>query len=238
MKDRECKTTKDSVLKHYEDQWESYSEDDVNNRVANLGPVIDTIISPISIKENMKILDLGTGPAIIPIRLAQTSEVQLHIYGIDLSKNAILLGMSVLKKMDYQNIRLLLGDCSHLPFSDGTFDAVVSNATFNLLLNKENGFSEMARVTKKGGIVILGDCILRKRKCENSNDKNGKLWSQCVAGAPTEKEIHEYAKKAGLKSLDTYNLTQMVTEQVKEGLWKWPEFLEYDLKYHVFSFSK
>lgn len=236
MKDKECKTTKDNVNSHYDKQWSSISEDDALSRVKNLKSVFDAIISPLTIENNNRILDLGTGPAIIPIRLVQTQNYDLDIYGMDISNAALYLGRKVLKSCHIETVSLLMGDCENIPFSEGTFDAVVSNATFNLLIDKQKGISDMARVVKIGGFVVIGDCITKENKCVN--DQDSKLWSQCVAGAPTKKEILVLAHNVGLKSTGIFNLTQIVMELVTSGLWNWQEFIEHDLEYHVFSFKK
>jgi ubiquinone/menaquinone biosynthesis C-methylase UbiE len=236
MEERECKTTKENVGSHYEDQWSSYSEEDALCRVKNLSPVIDSIISPLKLEKNKKILDLGTGPAIIPIRLVQTKNYDLDIYGMDISKQALYLGRRVLENRHIETVSLLIGDCENIPFSEDTFDAVVSNATFNLLMDKKKGISEIERVLKSGGLIVMGDCITKEKKCVNDQDK--KLWSQCVAGAPTKEEILNLAQKVGLKNTGIFNSTQNVKELVKSRLWDWPEFLEHDLEYYVFSFKK
>ena len=41
----DCETKKEIVNKHYEIQWEGYSENDIITRVANLSSVIDPILS-------------------------------------------------------------------------------------------------------------------------------------------------------------------------------------------------
>lgn len=238
MKDKECKTIKDNVNSIYEEQWSSYSEDDVLLRMQNLSIVIDAIISQVELRENSKILDLGTGPAVIPLRLVQTQNIDLDIYGLDLSRDAVHLGQRVLGKNVHYNVQLLLGDWENLPFFEGTIDAVFSNATFNLLLNKERGFLEMARVTKSGGMVVVGDCITKERRCKSQEEQNNQLWSQCVAGAPTKEEILDQAQKVGLKNIGIFNLTQKVKELVGSGLWNWLEFNTHDLTYYIFSFKK
>jgi ubiquinone/menaquinone biosynthesis C-methylase UbiE len=236
MKESECKSTKDNVSEHYEKQWDSLSEEDVLLRVKNLAPVIDSIISPIDIKDKIRILDVGCGPAIIPLWIDQKLNMGIDIIGVDISKTAILLGREMIRKSHYNNIRLLLGDFETLPFSHGTFDAVISNATFNLLPEKQRGILEIARILRNHGTVVIGDCVAKEKRCQGEQDN--KLWSQCVAGAPTKKELLVYAQKGGLVFLESFNLTQKVKDLVKSGLWSWPEFLEHDLEYHVFSFKK
>jgi ubiquinone/menaquinone biosynthesis C-methylase UbiE len=241
MTKNHCTTQKEIVNKHYEDQWEGYSDNDILIRVANLSSVIDPILSYLPKIQNIKVLDLGCGPAVIPLRMAQNKEEdsKFEIYGIDISSSALRLASGLKRKNQLDFIHLILADCESLPFSQDSFDSIVSNVTFNLLVNKKKGFSEMARVLKKGGILVIGDCVKEEyaQTCQDSQDESS-LWSQCVAGAPTKSDLFSLAESNGLEILDIQDLTERVKEMVKNELWDWPEFLDYDLKYHVFAFKK
>jgi ubiquinone/menaquinone biosynthesis C-methylase UbiE len=199
--------------------------------------VIDRILSPCRFDNTNLVLDLGTGPAIIPLRISQIADGSKPvIYGIDISFEALKLAACVLEIAQVNNVNLLLADCEDLPFLSDSFDYVLSNATFNLLYDKQKGFSEMARITRKGGLVIMGDCVATS--CSRINSDDPELWSACVSGAPTEAEIEKLAQQSGFSILKTECLTPDVRSLVSLGLWKWPEFLEHDLDYFVFIMQK
>ena len=209
--------------------------------MANLSSVIDPILSYLPKMQNIRVLDLGCGPAVIPLRMVQNKEKgsKIKIYGIDISNSALRLASGLIKKNNLNFIHLILADCESLPFSQNSFDSVVSNVTFNLLIDKKRGFSEMVRVLKEPGILVIGDCVKEEdlQSCQDSQDESN-LWSQCVAGAPTKSDIVSLAKSNDLEILDTQDLTKTVLKMVKNQLWDWPKFLEHDLKYHVFAFKK
>lgn len=236
-----CDTKKDDVTKHYEKQWEDYSEKEVIGRVQNLASVLDSIVSKIPIKHVEQILDLGSGPGIISLRISRVLErnPEIKVIGIDISEKAVKIGRKVVNEMDLgTSIQFIRGDCENLPFQECGYDAVVSNATLNLLEDKNKAFSEIARVTKPEGYVVIGDCIVGKKGCSTEIDSDDNLWSKCVSGAPTMDEFEEYADKAGFEILETRNLTDEVSRLVKNGLWDWPEFTKYNLEYCVFKMRK
>jgi len=242
MQNEEGKTRRKSVNQHYEEQWQGYSEDDVLKRVKNLREVLDSIISPLTLKPGVRILDLGSGPGIIPLRMAKFlgDNPEAKIYGLEISENAIKIGNKIIRQKNLtDSIHLIKGDAEYLPFHDRSYDAVVSNATLNLLLDKEKGFDEMTRVVKEGGEIIIADCVAKegKRSCADI-DEDDELWSACVAGAPTKKEILEFSRRTGLEVLETKDLTSVVARLVKNKLWDWPEFIQYDLEYYVFKMRK
>ncbi len=237
-----CDSKKDDVTKHYEKQWEDYSEEDVIGRVKNLASVLDSIVSNIPIKSVDRVLDLGSGPGIIPLRITRISErnPDIKVLGIDISEKALQLGRKVINEMDLgTSIQFVRGDCENLPFQECGYDAVVSNATLNLLENKKVAFSEIARITKSKGYVVIGDCITAEGKeCSTESDTDKNLWSKCVAGAPTKGEMMEFAKGVDLEVIKTEDLTDEVSRLVKNKLWDWPEFTEHDLEYYIFVMRK
>lgn len=242
MNKAECKTRRKSVNQHYEEQWQGYTEDDVLKRVENLGEVLDSIISPLTLKPGVRILDLGSGPGIISLRMTQFlgDNPEAKIYGLEISENAIKIGNRIIRQKNLtDSIHLIKGDAEYLPFQDRSFEAVVSNATLNLLLDKEKGFYEMTRVVKEGGEIIIADCVAKEgERCCGDADEDDELWSACVTGAPTKMEILEFSRGAKLEVLETKDLTSVVTHLVKNELWDWPEFIEYDLEYYVFRMLK
>jgi len=242
MKNERGKTRKEKIDQHYEKQWSDYTEEDVFDRVRNLSKVLDPITSQLNIKPDEKVLDLGSGPAILPLRIAQVSDLEsgIKIIGLEISYKAIQLGNRVIAKKGLGDfIHLVRGDAENLPFKNNSFNAVVSNATINLLLDKEKGFKEIVRVTKEGGNVVIGDCTAKEKgDCEKESDSNDRLWNVCIAGAPTKEEMKNYAEKVDLEVFEIIDLTDEVSFLVKNELWDWPEFIEYDLDYHVFRMKK
>ncbi len=236
----QCSPKKKGVDLHYEEQWERYSEGDVIKRVKNLSPILDAIISELAVESGSRILDLGCGPAILPIRMCESFEEvdDCYLYGIDISQQALQLGKRVVESRDLgDNICLIKGDCEELPFQNNCFDGVVSNATINLLLDKKRGFKEFARVTKGGGMVVVGDCTVRDNK-QCSQEDDDRLWSTCISGAPTKMEFQKLAHEAGLEMVNVLELTDEVTHLVKKNHWDWPEFTQYEMDYHVFVMRK
>ncbi|HET7578840.1 MAG TPA: class I SAM-dependent methyltransferase [Bacillales bacterium] len=94
------------------------------------------------------VLDVGCGPGRILKRgIGETGQLT----GIDLSSEMIKKAEQNLKG----NAELLLGDAYELPFADSSFDISLSTCVMFLLPEPEKGISEMARVTKRDGIMAM-----------------------------------------------------------------------------------
>jgi len=62
----------------------------------------------------------------------------------------------LVKTLQSPNTSYVAADGMHLPFSDKTFDAVYMVATFHHFENPNEALSEIQRVLKAGGLVVLG----------------------------------------------------------------------------------
>ena len=128
-------------------------------------------------KENLKILDIGTGPGFFPIIL---SEAGYKVTAVDYTpamlekakENAGTLG---------ERITFMQMDAQNLEFESDSFDVVISR---NLMWNLENpgrAYSEWHRVLKPGGVLLNFDANWygylyddEKRKAYEQDRKNVK----------------------------------------------------------------
>ena len=72
-----------------------------------------------------------------------------RVTGTDLS------GLFLDRSLESEAVRLMAADVSALPFPDGQFDAVVSHQMIEHVVPVGRALSEMGRVVKPGGLVLL-----------------------------------------------------------------------------------
>jgi len=101
-----------------------------------------------------RILDLATGTgdfAIAALRLNPDK-----IVGMDISKGMLSMGEIKMKKRGFdQVIEMKLGDSEALPFENDSFDAITVGFGVRNFENLTLGLSEMLRVTRKDGKIII-----------------------------------------------------------------------------------
>lgn len=101
-----------------------------------------------------KILDVATGTADLAIEHAKKTKAQ--ITGLDLSQKMLNYGqVKVNKKGLQERIKLIKGDAENLPFHDEEYDMVTVSFGVRNFENLEKGISEMGRVLKKGGKLLI-----------------------------------------------------------------------------------
>ena len=109
--------------------------------------------------ETGHILDVGTGPAQIPILLAQRCP-NIQITAIDLSREMLKIAeRHVADKRLTDRIKLELVDAKSLPYPDNTFDGLISNSIVHHIHDSLTALMEMGRVMKPNGVVLIRDLI-------------------------------------------------------------------------------
>ena len=104
-------------------------------------------------------LDVGTGPAQIPILLAQRCP-NVHITAIDLSEEMLKIAKRhVVDASLTARITLERVDAKTLPYPDNTFDGLISNSIVHHIHDSLRALQEMGRVVKPEGIVLIRDLI-------------------------------------------------------------------------------
>jgi ubiquinone/menaquinone biosynthesis C-methylase UbiE len=97
------------------------------------------------------ILELGFGEGVVPEMLDQRNRT-LHYTGIDFSEE--MVKMATAKHIPGANF--LLGEVAAMPFADQTFDIVFGINVVYFWENPERELSEILRVLKPGGLLLLG----------------------------------------------------------------------------------
>ncbi len=105
------------------------------------------------------ILDVGTGPAYLPIYITQNNPA-CKVIGLDVSSGMIRLASQNIQKANLLNaIYLKKGNVSKLPFPDQFFDFIISTGSFHHWKLPINAFNEIYRVLKYNSEAWIFDAI-------------------------------------------------------------------------------
>ncbi len=112
-------------------------------------------VAQLNSKDHQRILDVATGTADIAIEINKQISPK-EIVGLDISSEMINYGNKKLKKQSVDDvISLEVGDSENMRFPDGYFDATTVSFGVRNFGNLEKGLSEMYRVTRNGGKVVI-----------------------------------------------------------------------------------
>jgi ubiquinone/menaquinone biosynthesis C-methylase UbiE len=98
------------------------------------------------------ILDIGSGAGQIAGHLLEFSDRDTRITCIDLSQNMLVRAR---KRLNSDRPAYIAADLSCLPFADGSFDGATCGYVIEHLPDVKAGLTEIARVLKPGGRMML-----------------------------------------------------------------------------------
>lgn len=108
-------------------------------------------------KKPINVLDVATGTGDFAFEIAGRVPFGSHIYGIDLSEKMLIEAKRKSLEMPsrFCRVKFNIGDCESLQYEDGFFDRVSVSFGVRNFENLDLGLSEMCRVLKKGGRLVI-----------------------------------------------------------------------------------
>jgi ubiquinone/menaquinone biosynthesis C-methylase UbiE len=104
-----------------------------------------------------EILDVGTGPGLIPIALC-LADPAARVVGVDLAAHMLDRAGRNVESADLSGrIRLQLADAKRLDGDVGHYEAVVSNSIVHHIPDPALALAEMARLVAPGGTLFVRD---------------------------------------------------------------------------------
>jgi SAM-dependent methyltransferase len=100
------------------------------------------------------VLSVGCGPGVI-LRAVTNLDSSIRATGIDVSE--LRLQQAQEKNRGNSRVQFVCGDAQSMDFQSSSFDLVYCRMLLQYLKEKERAVSEMARVCKPGGTVLLQD---------------------------------------------------------------------------------
>lgn len=104
-----------------------------------------------------RVLDVGTGTALIPIELCNRAP-GVQVVAIDLAEHMLALGEKNVARAGLSDrVRLEKVDAKAMPYPSGSFTSTISNSIIHHIPEPRAVFAEMLRVTASGGLVFVRD---------------------------------------------------------------------------------
>ena len=121
-----------------------------------------------------RVVDVGCGAGIDSLIAARMVGPDGGVIGVDMTESMLEKAKAAAKDLD--NVEFRIGFGEELPVPDGWADVVISNGVVNLMPDKHEALTEMARVLKPGGRIQIGDILVDRPVPENAKEKI-ELWT-------------------------------------------------------------
>lgn len=121
-------------------------------------------------------------------------EYNCQAEGIDIYEKIIKAAEEKHKELINEGkLRFSTANAEDLPYKDGTFDLIFSEAAFSPIINKENAASEYYRVLKKGGFLLINDFATKIPV--TSENREEVYYIPCFQGVTTIEDYCNIFKK-------------------------------------------
>jgi ubiquinone/menaquinone biosynthesis C-methylase UbiE len=160
-------------------------------------------------------LDIATGTGEFARALAPHVR---KLIGLDATEAMLEQGRKFVEHQGIENIVFRQGVVQELPFEDESFDIVASRYAFHHFADPKPVISEMARVCKTGGHVIIVDIVVPDAKTAAEYQYYEWLCDPSHTRCLASDEFETYFRLFGLESLSAR------TRVIDEELGEWMDF--------------
>ncbi|MEE9352503.1 MAG: methyltransferase domain-containing protein [Thiotrichaceae bacterium] len=213
--------TKSLVKSTGKARFADYSEKELMELPANISEHSFGCGNPLAfskVQKGQTVLDLGCGAGLDLLLAAKVVGSEGRVIGVDMTDDMLKKAQQNIDASEYSNIELKKGKIENLPVKSNSIDWVISNCVINLSAEKEQAFSEIVRVLKPEGEILISDIV-----AENMPwwvRKSGLLTAACVGGAIPEKDYLNKLRIAGLSECTVvtrqyYEPSQMASSVVE-----------------------
>ena len=165
------------------------------------------------VKQGDTVLDLGSGAGFDLILAAKKVGPGGHVIGVDMTNAMIEKARENIRAEGLVNVEVRKGLIEQLPVESASVDWLISNCVINLSPEKARVFSEIQRVLKPGGQMLVSDIVV-----SNLPDwlrQNDQLYAACVGGAISEEAYLDGLRQAGLINVEVRNRFVYEASQIK-----------------------
>ncbi len=142
------------------------------------------------------VLDLGSGAGLDLLLAAEKTGPAGRVIGVDMTDAMIERARRNIEAARAGNVEVRKGIIEALPVEASSVDWVISNCVINLSPEKPKVFSEIARVLKPGGRMLVSDIVAHD--LPEWVVASASLHASCVAGALPEADYIGGLRAAGL----------------------------------------
>jgi ubiquinone/menaquinone biosynthesis C-methylase UbiE len=116
------------------------------------------------VNQNDTVLDVACGPGLVACEFATHAG---HVTGMDITPAMIEQAKKRQQELNLENLAWAIGDAVPLPYADNSFSLVITRYSFHHLLAPEKALSEMIRVCRPGGLIMVADVAMESSKSES-----------------------------------------------------------------------
>ena len=155
------------------------------------------MVKELQVKKGDKILEVSCGTGLNAKHILKEVGKEGEVHLLDLSKH--MLDEAIKKYLTEKNVFYYIGNGSHLPFKDNTFDGLFHIGGINTFTDIEAALKEFMRVTKKNGKIIICDEGMQENLLKTRYGRDGIRFNGLYKSTPPMDKIPANARDVTLK---------------------------------------
>ncbi|MFP6584395.1 MAG: methyltransferase domain-containing protein [Candidatus Hydrogenedentota bacterium] len=146
----------DDHVKRIQEQFDRQGEAYANLASVQEQKILSAIVRLSRAGADDRVLDVASGPGFIAMAFAPHCK---EVVGVDVTETFLASARDEAHRRDLENVTFEFGTVESLPFEDAVFDVAVCRSAFHHFPNPDTVLSEMTRVVKPGGRLLILDMV-------------------------------------------------------------------------------
>jgi len=168
----------------------------------------EQIFQLLDVKPGMNALDIGCGPGLTSLALAQAVGNNGHVDAIDIAPP--MLQLAARRCAAQPHVKFHQADVLQLPFADASFDVSLATQVYEYVADIDNALHELSRVMKPGAQVLLVDtdwesCVWACRD-EARMRRMMQGWSQHIPHPQLPRTLVQRMQRAGFADVQVHTI--------------------------------
>ena len=171
----------------------------------------EQIFQLLDVKPGMNALDIGCGPGLTSLSLAQAVGSAGHVDAIDIAPP--MLQLAARRCADAKQVTFHQADVLQLPFANASFDVSLATQVYEYVADVDSALRELWRVMKPGAQVLLVDtdwesCVWACRD-ETRMRRMMQGWSQHIPHPQLPRTLIQRMQGAGFADVQAHTIPLM-----------------------------
>jgi ubiquinone/menaquinone biosynthesis C-methylase UbiE len=176
---------------------------DMVDRAPKMKEVRNSTYKAMDLAPASQVLDVGCGHGTAAIEIARLVGEHGRVEGVDLSDSMVAEAKK--RALDRSNVAFRTSDAYQLPYADNTFNATRMERVLLYVKDRERAISEMIRVTKRRGRVVVADVDFESTAIFSKNRLQTRKMTALIADAcvhpASGRELPYLLRSAGLEDI-------------------------------------
>ena len=163
----------------------------------------EKVLAMLAPRAGEKALDIGCGPGLTTLALAERVGAAGHVTGVDIAEP--MLALARRRCAATPQVEFALSDICAMPYADACFDIALASQVYEYVETIDASLAELARVVRPGGRVLLVDTDWESCVWASADDARMRrvidTWNQHIPHPQLPRTLRQRMQRAGFTNV-------------------------------------